>query len=435
MSELSSVENMGEPSQIEIFLARQPILDARRRTIGYELLFRSCRSLSANVSHDVGATAAVITQTMSLFGIEAAVGKHYGFINISQELLMSDTLELLPADRVVLELLETIKVDDRVLDRCRELKAKGFRLALDDFIYDESYENLFELIDIVKFDIALSTSQEIETALRHVRRHPHIQLLAEKVEDVEQFEQYKRLGFHLFQGYFFARPTILSGRKISPTQSALLQVMNQIMSEIDISEIEHTFKQSPDLVIGLLRLVNSAGMGMRGKIGSVQQALVLLGRKQLQRWVQLLLYAQNEAGEANPLMQLAATRARTMELLNQWHSVSTRDSRADSAFIVGIMSLADVVLGLKIDDIVGQLDLVDDVKEALLTHEGFFGHMLRLVEKVEAGEFGDVQDLLSELGLSPAELMNAQIEAMEWASTLNKQSEVVQRISASSRRS
>jgi len=124
-----------------------------------------------------------------------------------------------------------------------------------------------------------------------------------------------------------------------------------------------------------------------------------------------------------------------MELLNQWHSVSTRDSRADSAFIVGIMSLADVVLGLKIDDIVGQLDLVDDVKEALLTHEGFFGHMLRLVEKVEAGEFGDVQDLLSELGLSPAELMNAQIEAMEWASTLNKQSEVVQRISASSRRS
>jgi EAL and modified HD-GYP domain-containing signal transduction protein len=413
---------MSVPSQSEIFLGRQPILDSRRRVFGYELLFRSCRGLSANVSHDVGATAAVITRTMNLFGFDAAVGKHLGFINISRELLMSDVLELLPNDRVVLELLETIKVDESVLERCRDLKARGFRLALDDFRYDESYEPLFEIVDIIKFDVTLSTIQEIKAALRRLHRHRGLRLLAEKVEDVRQFEQFKTLGFHLFQGYFFARPTILSGREISPSQSTLLQILGQTMSDIEISEIERTFKQSPDLIIGLLRLVNSAGMGLREKIGSVQQALVLLGRRQLQRWVQLLLYAQNDSGDSNPLLQLAATRARTMELLNQWHARSPGDTRADHAFIVGIMSLADVVLGLKIDDIVGQIDLVDEVKEALLRHEGFFGHMLSLVEKVEAGDFVEASDLLSELGITPTELNNAQIEAMEWAATLNRQS-------------
>jgi EAL and modified HD-GYP domain-containing signal transduction protein len=405
------------PQQTEIFLGRQPILDVRRRVVGYELLFRSGRNLTAGVTDDVLATSTVITQTMGMFGIEAALGKHTGFINVSYELLMSDVLELLPRRRIVLELLETMKIDSSVIERCRELKAQGFRLALDDFQYDPSYEPLFPLIDIIKIDIMLSTTQAIDEVQKCVQHYP-IRLLAEKVEDVEQFKRCKDRGFHLFQGYFFARPTVLSAKKTSPNQAALLRVLSQVMSDIDIAEIERTFKESPDLVLGLLRLVNSAALGTRVKIGSIQQALVLLGRRQLQRWVQLLLYARDGGSPSSPLMQLAATRARTMELLNQWHS--EHSGQAESAFIVGIMSLADVALGLKIDDVVAQIDVVDEVKEAILKQEGFFGHMLTLVKKTEAGEFDAASDLLFELGITPDEFNNAQLQAMQWASSLNE---------------
>jgi len=404
------------PQQTEIFLGRQPILDARRRVVGYELLFRSGRNLTAGVTDDVLATSTVITQTMGMFGIDAALGKQTGFINVSHELLMSDVLELLPQNRIVLELLETIKVDSSVIERCRDLKAKGFRLALDDFQYDASYDPLFQLIDIVKLDVMASTPDAIEDIRKRVAQHP-IRLLAEKVEDVDQFKQCKGQGFHLFQGYFFARPTILPTKKTTPNQTALLRVLNQVMSDIDSIEIERTFKESPDLVLGLLRLVNSAAMGMRVKISSINQALVLLGRRQLQRWVQLLLYARDGSSPSGPLMQLAATRARTMELLNEWHSTSVDQS--ERAFIVGIMSLADVALGLKIDEIVSQIDVVDEVKAAILKQEGFFGHMLTLVKKTEAGEFAEASDLLSELGITPEELNTAQLQAMQWASSLN----------------
>ena len=407
------------PEQTEIFLGRQPILDVRRRVVGYELLFRSGRHLKAGVTDDVLATSTVIVQTLGMFGIEAALGKQTGFINVSHDVLMSDVVELLPRKRVVLELLETIKIDQSVIERCRELKSKGFRLALDDFQYDSSYEPLLGLIDVIKLDILLSSMDAIAEVQKRVERHS-IRLLAEKVEDSEQFKRCRHYGFHLFQGYFFARPTILSAKKTSPNQAALLRVLNQVMTDIDISEIEQSFKESPDLVLGLLRLVNSAAMGMRVQIGSIHQALVLLGRQQLQRWVQLLIYARDGGNLSNPLMQLAATRARTMELLNEWHAEHAK--QAESAFIVGIMSLADVALGLKIDDVVAQINVVDEVKEAIVKQEGFFGHMLTLVKKTEAGDFAEASSLLSELGITPDELNNAQLQAMQWASNLTGES-------------
>jgi EAL and modified HD-GYP domain-containing signal transduction protein len=373
------------------------------------------------VTDDVFATSTVIIQTLGMFGIEAALGKQTGFINVSYDVLMSDVVELLPPKQIVLELLETIKIDRNVIDRCRELKSKGFRLALDDFQYDASYEPLFSLIDVIKFDIMLSSTEDIVNVQQQVQGHA-IRFLAEKVEDSDQFKRFKDRGFHLFQGYFFARPSILSAKKSAPNQAALLRVLNQVMSDIDVSEVEQTFKESPDLVLGLLRLVNSAAMGMRVKVGSIQQALVLLGRQQLQRWVQLLLYARDGGSLSNPLMQLAATRARTMELLNEWHS--EHSGQADSAFIVGIMSLADVALGMKIDDVVAQVNVVDEVKEAILKQEGFFGHMLALVKKTERGEFTEASDLLSELGITPDELNNAQLQAMQWASSLNESASI-----------
>lgn len=414
-------------SQGEFYLGRQPILNEHQNVVAYELLFRSGQTAVSGVTDDVLATSTVIINTISQLGVENVLDKQSsGFINLSYDLLMSDMLELLPRERMVLEILETVEIDDRAIQRCRELKAKGFRLALDDFEYTPAYDPLFEVVDIIKFDVMLSGMQEIEQTLNILKRWPKLQLLAEKVEDHAQFQHFKNLGFTLFQGYFFARPVIMSGRKANPNQMTLMRVIGQLLNDVELPEIERTFKESPNLTLGLLRLVNSVGMGLRNKIGTLHQALVVLGRRQLQRWVQLLLYAQN-GGDAtvSPLMLLAATRAKTMELLSQRHPDRSHHSQdaLDRAFMTGVLSLVDALLGAKMEDILGQLGLIDEVKNAVLLREGFLGQLLTLVEKAEADDFAAVSMLLEQLGMTLADLNQAGLEAMQWVTSLGEEAD------------
>ncbi len=410
-------------SQAEFYLGRQPILDEQQRVVAYELLFRAGQSSVSGVTDDVLATSTVIVNTISQIGIDNVLDKQSGFINLSYGLLMSDMLELLPSERVVLEILETVEIDDRAIDRCRELKAKGFRLALDDFEYTPAYDPLFEVVDIIKFDVMLSGPQEIERTLGILKRWPKLLFLAEKVEDQAQFQHFKNLGFTLFQGYFFARPVILSGKKANANQMTLMRVIGQLMSDVELVEIERSFKGNPQLTLGLLRLVNSVGMGLRSKVGTLHQALVVLGRRQLQRWVQLLLYSQNGSdATTSPLMQLAATRAKTMEVLSQRHPDRSHhgEEPRDRAFMTGVLSLVDALLGMEMKEVIGQLGLIDEVKDAVLLREGFLGQLLTLVEKAESDDFAAVATLLDQLGLTLADLNQASLEAMQWVSGLSE---------------
>ncbi len=407
----------------EIFLGRQPILDAHLDTFAYELLFRSGQHLTAGVTDDLLASATVIINTISELGLDSVLENHAGFINVSRSLLMGDVLELLPHNRIVIELLETIEIDDEVIERCRQLKAQGFRLALDDFEYTPVYDALFPIVDIIKFDVMLSTRDDITKTLNILKRWPHLKMLAEKVETQEEFDYFKALNFSLYQGYFFAKPSVLSTKKSNPNQITLLRALGLIMSDAEVEEIERPFKESPDLMLGLLRLVNSVGMGLTRKIGTLHQALVILGRQQLQRWVQLLMYAKSGNMAAGPLMQMAAVRAKTMELLCQHHvnKVYASQEATDHAFMTGILSLVDAALGVDINEIVEQLGLIDEVKLAILKREGFLGKLLLLVEKCENEEFDDVAVLLKELQISPAELSDAELAAMQWAGNLRKE--------------
>lgn len=411
-------------SGTEIFLGRQPILDVDQRTVAYELLFRSGQTSVSGVTDDLLATSTVIINTISHIGIESVLDIHSGFINVSRELLMSDTLELLPRERMVLELLETVDIDDEVIARCRQLKEKGFRLALDDFEYSPVYNSLFPIVEIIKFDVMLSSRDQIHQTLEFLRPWTHLKMLAEKVETEQEFEHFKALGFHYYQGYFFAKPSILTAKKSNPNQITLIRALSLIMSDEEVTEIEKVFKESPDLTLGLLRLVNSVGMGLRNKIGSLHQALVVLGRRQIQRWVQLLLYAQGSGGTSSPLMQMAAVRAKFMELICQKHVDKQRATieATDHAFMTGILSLVDAALGTSMEEILNKLGLVDDVKDAILKREGFLGRLLLLTEKLESEESEGIAELLEELKISHTNLNESQLAAMQWAANLNKES-------------
>lgn len=402
----------------DIFLGRQPILDRDNHIVAYELLFRSGQVADANVHDDLQASAQVIVQAFSERDIASVLGGKKGFINVSADLLMSDILELLPSDKVVIELLETIQINDQIIGRCRELKEMGFHMALDDFVGGAQFVPLFEIVEVVKFDLPLMQPADLKKNVTYLKHWP-LQLLAEKVEDVEQANHCRDLGFDLFQGYYFARPAVLSGKRTDASKLALMKLVGLVLKDAETTEIEQAFKHDPSLSFNLLRLVNSVAMGMSHKISSLKHAIIVLGRQQLQRWLQLLLFINQSGDLHNPLLELAATRGRLMELLATVQVKRDKDYH-DRAFMVGIISLLDALLGIPLDEIIKQVNLSSDVEQALREHGGPLGNLLLLVKKMEQTDFDAAAVILDETHLSQADLTQAQLEAMRWANDLKE---------------
>ncbi len=396
-----------------IFLGRQPILDRDQRIVAYELLFRSDPGLDANVQDDLQASARVIIQAFSELGIASVLGDKKGFINVSADLLMSDMIELLPCDKIVIELLETIRIDKQIISRCHDLKAMGFSLALDDFNGEVQLESLFDLVEVIKFDLPQMGQEALEKNVNFLKRWP-LKLLAEKVEQIEQAYHCKELGFDLFQGYYYARPVILSGKRADSSRLMLMKLLGLVLDDAETEEIEQVFKHDPSLSFNLLRMVNSVAMGIRYRISSLKQALVVLGRQQLQRWLQLLLFVNLGGGLNSPLLELAATRGKLMELLAETQVEQDGDYH-DRAFMVGIMSLLDTLFGMPLAEVLEQVNLASDVEDALLNRGGDLGKLLLLVEKTEQHDFDTAAGILSEMQISKGGLVQAQVEAMRWA--------------------
>jgi EAL and modified HD-GYP domain-containing signal transduction protein len=274
----------------DFFLARQPILGRDQRLVAFELLFRAAPEHDdAQLTDHAAATAAVISHASQL-GMREVVGEQVAFVNVDEVVLKSDFVRFLPADKVILEILETVEPTDAVMQRVMALKELGFRFALDDVIgHSEQVRKLKELVDVIKIDVQ-GVTREALIDLAHALRRPHQKLLAEKVETAEEFRLCLELGFEYFQGYYFARPVILSGKKITPSEMVLLRLLELIHAEADSIALEEAVARDTLLTQNLLRLVNGhlAHAGDE-PIDAVADALERLGRHQLLRWVQILL--------------------------------------------------------------------------------------------------------------------------------------------------
>jgi EAL and modified HD-GYP domain-containing signal transduction protein len=403
----------------KIFIARQPILDLNDEIQGYELLFRATNVNSANIDDHALASARVIFDTLSNFGFQKVVGPHKGFINLNNDMLMSDSLELLPPSLFVLELLEIVEITNAVIERCRELKLKGFTLALDDNLISNSYLPLYDLVDIVKIDVLSMSAERLARMSVMLKRWP-VKLLAEKVETVNQQQFCRELGFTLFQGYYFARPMLIKQNRIDSSREALMRLLNQVLKDASFHEIENTFKLNPDLTYKLLRLVNSVMFGLREKISTLKQAIVTIGMQHLKRWVLMALFSNRDADSPqSPLLELSAVRGRLMEKIVDFlpHLKSNPD-QAELAFMTGLLSLLDVQMGMPLEELADQLNLSDDLRLALLGREGDLGLLLSLCECLEQDNGGGVAEILGRIGLDEPDFLKIQLEVIEWTNSL-----------------
>jgi len=394
-------------------IGRQPILDREERVWGYELLFRSPDD--SGMPDATRATADVILGTLSGMGLETLLAGKRGFVNVGRELLHSDALLLLPPQWMVIELLESIEPDESLLARCRALRGAGFALALDDHRYDARFEPIYPWVDLVKVDLTLLPPQELAAEVRQLQAWQP-QLVAEKVETAEQFRTCHDLGFDYFQGYHFARPALVERKKLPEGGSAMLRLMGLLQEDADTAKVEAAFRQSPGLTYRLLVLVNSVAVGSRERIRSVRQAITLLGRRQLRRWVQLALFsADSPHGLDDPLLDAAAVRASFLEELCRLHPRLRGAADApELGFLVGILSLLGAVYAVDMEEVVGQLRLADAAAAALLHREGTLGELLLLAERLERQELGPAFEQLGAMGISRARALEAQASAFAW---------------------
>jgi len=422
-SEIVSIMPDATPRPLRVrdfFLARQPILDRNQELFAYELLFRNADVSAASFTSDLSATASVISHTAQL-GIEKVVGDVRGFINVDAAVLMSDIFQFLPREKVVLEIIETVVATPEILARVAELKTEGFAFALDDVITDsDDVRKFLPLVDIVKFDLRdmpLSALLKLTPQFKQAGK----KLLAEKVESFGQFKICLDLGFDYFQGYYFAKPSILSGKKLTPSQISVMELMNLVVSDADGAEIEAAIKRDVALGLNLLRLANAPAFGIRHRVDSLSQALVVLGREQLRRWLQIMLYAEPcKTGQSvAPLLLLATTRGKMLELMTQKLRPGNRNN-ADTAFTVGIMSLMDTLFSMPMQVILEQIAVVEEVSDALLARRGFYGDLLKLAEYLERIEEAEplLMPMLRKLRLSSDDLYDLEVASFEWSDSV-----------------
>lgn len=401
--------------QDTFFLGRQPIFDCQQEIIGFELLFRSSEKNMSEYDSQNHACTSVITSALSGFGFREVLGDKAGFINVTMDVLMTDLIEILPCEQAILELLETVNLTEAVIERCRELRLRGYRIALDDHVYAPVHDELYPNVDIVKIDILETPPELLPDIVAGLRRFP-LKILAERVETVEQFQDCMELGFDLFQGYFFERPVVLQRKGIKPSAIAMLRLLAYLWDDKRLDEVEDVFRETPELSYNLLKLVNSVHLGLREKIRSLRHAIMILGISKLRHWVQLAIFASSDCrGINSPLLEMAAVRGRLMEcLIMEQHGLAAGSDKVEAAFMTGILSLMDILFETSIEEIVKELHPSDEIVSALLDRSGELGLLLSLAETLEQSNFGELHELVEKTNIPRSQLLAAQLAAYNW---------------------
>jgi c-di-GMP-related signal transduction protein len=396
---------------LERFLARQPIFNWRRVVYGYELLFRS--GLDNFFSHtDADAASASTADTMILFGIERLTEGKRAFLNCTREFLIRDYAMLLPKDRVVIEILESVKLDEELIAACRRLKAQGYLLALDDFKDSPEWEPLISVADFIKVDL-LATPAEEQARLAKKFASDKLRLVAEKVETHEDFKRTLDLGYSYFQGYFFSRPEILRRHDIPPNKLnylRLLQAANQ--SDMDIQSVAERVKAEASISYRLLRYLNSSAFFLASEVHSIPHALSLLGERGIRRWVSLVAVACMADDKPQELVMLPLIRARFCELLAPRAGLG---NVSNDLFLLGLLSAIDAILDMTMADILNELKIRGDIRDALLGMKNGLRDVFDVALLYEMARWEELDAAAQHAHIQSDDVPEQFMEAVDWS--------------------
>ncbi len=400
---------------MEVFVARQAIFDRGLKVYGYELLFRPCRDSNCAGTADSAASLQVITNSFFSIGMERLLAGTRAFINFPRDLLVDPRLFSLPASKTVIEILESVRPEPAVVNACRALREKGYVLALDDFSHLQGWDRLANLVSIIKVDFRATTPADQQALVERYAGRGAC-MLAEKIETQEEFDRARRLGYHYFQGYFFARPVIISRREVPGSKLGYVRILQEIhRPELELFALEALIQREVSLASKLLRYINSSIFGWINPVHSIRQALALLGEQEIRNWVSLVALPNLASDKPDELVRTALLRARFSELLAQWAGLGHR--KAD-LFLIGLFSLLDAMLGRSLTEILDEMRLGGEIADALLgtapPRQSLAG-VYTLVREYEAGDWNALSDTAAILRIPLEIIPDLYLEAVSWS--------------------
>lgn len=396
---------------MEIFVARQPIFDIHNNVVAYELLFRNGDKNYFEGTDGDSATLNVISNAFYSFGIKGVTGGKKAFINFTEKLLKEEVATILSPEDVTIEILENIEPTKEVIESCRKLKQKGYIIALDDFVFNEKYRELIFCADIIKVDFSITKGNERNKVFSDVNLKK-IKFLAEKVETIEEFNEAKRLGYSLFQGYYFSKPIILRRNDIPANEIIGLKIMKKLNKKnVTLEELEELITRDVALSYKLLKLINSPAFAFKNRINSINNSIALIGQEELIKWLYVILMGNMKKGRNDELVNLSLVRAKFAENIFIKSGMSTK---AFMGYITGMLSLMESILNFSMDSIISELSLPEDVNDALKGKDNYLGLVMKLIISYEKGDWDEVFNYTKLLNIDSNIIGDSYFDALSW---------------------
>lgn len=401
-----------EPSAPVLHMARQPLFDRQSNVMGYELLFRNSAENRFTATDGDVASALTIEQSTSAFGFDQLVGDRKAFVNLSRGALLNGYYKMLPRERTVIELLETVTADAEVLQACKQLKADGYQLALDDFTNAPDVQPLLQFADVVKMDFRQSANACDPRVVAGLRQHG-VKLLAEKVESRDEQRRAAAAGYDFFQGYYYCRPEMIQAKDIPPSKLNQLRFLAEVnKDDVSFEKLEELFRQDVGLTLRLLRYLNSAAFGWRHEVPTLSHALSLMGVRPLRKWATMMGLLQLNDGNAPELAVTALARARFAERIGPNAGVERQEVEL---FLTGMLSVVDAMVGRPAREVMSQLAVHPSVTSAVVEGDNELGSVLRVVTAYERGDWKAVESHASARTLDARALDAAYLDSVQWA--------------------
>lgn len=373
---------MDHSDSSQVLMARQPIFDRNQKVVAYELLYRTEDAQEHALFSGTEATSEVLLNAFTSISDSGEQKRVPAFVNLTRDILVEQKLPEFSKKHIVLEILEDVEPDEEVVAAVRKLHSEGYRIAMDDFIYDPKFDELLDICQIVKVDVFELTPEQVAEQVKHLRKHK-VTLLAEKIETHEQLEDCIELGFKLFQGHFLSKPKLVKGKKIRGSQVALMQLIQELQNPKATPEkLEELIIRDPALTYKLLRIVNSAGYALVRQVESVAQAIVLLGLEQVKKWATLISMSSSQ-DKPEELSRGLLVRGRMCEEI----ALEQKKDNYGSYFMAGMMSGLHALLDIEREEMLEQVPLGDDIKNAVTLGQGEIGQVLRNVVNYENGDW------------------------------------------------
>ncbi|MBP9200083.1 MAG: HDOD domain-containing protein [Gemmatimonadales bacterium] len=399
----------------EIFVARQPILDRQQAVVGYELLFQSGLGSGADGESPDQASFEMLHTVLLGFGLDALLGDKLGFVKVAHDVLMQELYLVLPRERTVLELVETVEPSAEVLEACRALKSAGYRLALDDFVRRPALAPMADLADLIKVDWQATTEAERRALVREFAPRK-VQLVAEGVETREAFAAAVEEGFTLYQGYFFCEPELLRTPDVPAFKRNCVQFMTELhRPELDFDRLERVIKQEVALAVKLLRYLNSAGFGWRHEVTSIKHALRVLGERAARKWCSLIALTVLGSDKPSELVVTSLVRAQFLEQVGREAGLGSRDM---DLFLTGLLSTLDSLLGQPMEEALAHMPVSNEIRHTLCGRRTSLSAVWALALAYERGQWGELKELAEQADVSVGRLPGLYRNSVQWVNRI-----------------